>query len=121
MTLFELFWYLAGTWNIAIALLFWDKLTYHDKVTSSVGSRIAVFIFGLGYAAVASACDLCWWIIVVGAILKFRLAFQHFKENKRLGRDVNPNLTKVLIGDCIWGVGFMAWLSYFSVKGICHF
>jgi hypothetical protein len=120
MSLFELFWYLAGVWNMAIATVGWDALTFHDKVTSSVGSRIAVFMFGAGYALVAIACDTYWWVIAVGAILKFRLAFQHFKETKRLGRDVNPNLTKVMVGDCIWAVGFLGWLAFFSAYGICR-
>ena len=121
---FEVFWYLAGLWNMAIAAspALWHSLTFHDKVTGSLGARIAVFLFGIGYACVGADCDNFWWVIVpLGAVLKLRLGFQHFKENKRLGRDANPKLTNVLIGDAFWGVGFISWLVLFGIYGVCSF
>ena len=120
MLFFELFWYFAGLWNMAIATVGWQTLTHHDKVTGSAGTRIAVFLFGVGYAAVGFACVSCWWIIAVGAVLKLRLAFQHFKENKRLGRDVNPMLSKILIGDALWAAAFIGWLVRFGIYGMCR-
>jgi hypothetical protein len=107
-----LFWFLAGLWNVAIALLFWDYLLQNDeKMRKGASMRVSVFVFGLGYWAVGLWGNLCSWIMVAGILGKFYVAVLYFGKSGGRRTRREP-LEYVIVGDVMWAIGFA--LFYFT-------
>ncbi len=113
--LYFLFWFLAGLWNVAISLIFWDSLLQRDEKTrKQLSSRLSVFIFGVGYWAVGLWKGQCNWMICAGIVGKCYVAFTHFAMKKTYRKwDL---LSYAIVGDIIWAIGFAVILlsSYMS-------
>mmetsp|Transcript_25356 Transcript_25356/g.37401 ORF Transcript_25356/g.37401 Transcript_25356/m.37401 type:complete len:120 (-) Transcript_25356:134-493(-) len=104
------FWILAGVWNVSIATFLWDYLLMYDSKTRlDIWLRLAVFIFGVGYACVGVFGDSCQWIAIAGIIGKCWVAASHIMSINYRHPGMKA-LNIVVYGDIIWAVAFGAML-----------
>ncbi len=107
----QVFWIIAGAWNILIATILWNELNRRDRsIKDNKVLRGLVFAFGVGYILVGYF-DWLWWFIVVGMIAKVGVVLDYF-GNKFDFEKLKPDLlTYIVIGDLLWVFGFGAMLG----------
>lgn len=102
----QVFWILAGAWNMVVATALWSDLNRRDKkMKENKLMRGLVFAFGVGYVLVGYY-DWLWWIILLGMAAKVGVVLDYF-GNKFDYEKLRPDLlTYVVIGDLLWVFGF---------------
>jgi hypothetical protein len=110
-----LFWTSAGLWNIIVASAFWNRILSNDIETKeSLPLRVAVILFGCFYALIAVFPSSFYWLAVIGALLKLKLAYDHFSVPEK--RTMSA-LSFILFGDFVWAIGFFWQLSKLTPLG----
>lgn len=106
----QLFWVLAGTWNIVIALFLWNSMLKNDKKTRNDKIlRFFVGAFGVGYVLIGYF-DWLWWIGAIGLLVKLALVLDYFTKYDYEKMRVDM-LTVVVVGDLLWVFAFGAMLG----------
>lgn len=102
----QVFWILAGAWNMVIATALWNDLNRRDKkMKENKLFRALVFTFGVGYILVGYY-DWLWWFIILGMVAKVGVVLDYF-ANKFDYEKLRPDLlTYIVIGDLLWVFAF---------------
>ena len=106
----QLFWLLAGAWNIVIALFLWNSMLKNDKkIRNDKILRFFVGAFGVGYVLIGYF-DWLWWIGAIGLLVKLALVLDYFTKYDYEKMRVDM-LTVVVVGDLLWVFAFGAMLG----------
>ena len=107
----QVFWILAGAWNMLMATALWNDINKRDKKTrDNKVLRGLVFAFGVGYILVGYY-DWLWWFILLGMVAKIGIVLDYF-GNKFDYEKLRPDtMTYVMIGDLLWVFAFGAALG----------
>lgn len=107
----NMFWILAGAWNIFIATFLWNELTRRNKkVKESKVLRAIVFAFGVGYILVGYF-NWMWWFILLGIVAKLGIVLDYFGNTYDFEKLKLDLMTYIMIGDLLWVFGFGAMLG----------
>ena len=104
----ELFWTVAGLWNIIMALLLWSLVYSKDKKARKDDAARCIYLaFGIGYVAIGFI-DWMWYLMIIGILIKITAVLEFFTTIFNMRRNFAPDArTWFVVGEFFWAVGFI--------------